>query len=178
MSVYSLLLIFIGLNINCLTLPKMEPWLLFMFALNLVLFSLTLFHGLCTHLSDPGIINPSPFFFEAYDTSVEEIYREFLEMSDEQFKYLKKSSFPQEDCTYSRMRNCGTCSQSEMHGFETYKRPPKSSHCGCCNNCVRGFDHHCQLLNNCIGRRNFKNFCLFVFFGFQTAVLAVVSGVV
>ena len=33
-------------------------------------------------------------------------------------------------------------------------RKPKASHCHVCNNCVVGFDHHCNILNQCIGKRN------------------------
>ncbi|CAL8089997.1 unnamed protein product [Orchesella dallaii] len=34
----------------------------------------------------------------------------------------------------------------------------RTKHCGICNKCVEGFDHHCRWLNQCIGRRNYMLF--------------------
>ena len=47
-------------------------------------------------------------------------------------------------CTY-----CTICKSSRFLS---------SKHCGKCNRCVHGFDHHCKWINNCIGKKNYKYF--------------------
>ncbi|XP_060607956.1 palmitoyltransferase ZDHHC14-like [Ruditapes philippinarum] len=102
------------------------------FLLMLVLFNVTAF-------TDPGILPRAT----AYDIEKQEEIN--YKTDDNGSRYtetdIKGRVFQQQYC-----RTC-----------KIY-RPPRSSHCSVCDNCVERFDHHCPFLSNCIGKRNYKHY--------------------
>lgn len=69
---------------------------------------------------------------------------------------LRSNPNPEQEGPLSDTITRNYCTTCELY------RPPRSSHCSICNNCVSVFDHHCPFVGNCIGQRNNKYFIGFV----------------
>ncbi|KAH8583903.1 DHHC family palmitoyl transferase with a signal peptide and 4 transmembrane domain [Cryptosporidium sp. chipmunk genotype I] len=68
----------------------------------------------------------------------------------------------------STIRYCNKCSERKW-------KPPRAHHCTTCNICIFKMDHHCMLINNCIGYSNQKIYILFLFYSVCSASLTIIS---
>ena len=57
-------------------------------------------------------------------------------------------------------------------------RPPRTSHCAECDNCVENFDHHCLWLGTCVGKRNYKYFYYLLSLTSVLCFIVVISSVI
>uniref|UniRef100_F7BI21 Palmitoyltransferase n=1 Tax=Equus caballus TaxID=9796 RepID=F7BI21_HORSE len=117
------------------------------FAAMLFLFSMATL--LRTSFSDPGVI-PRALPDEAA----------FIEM-----EIATNGAVPQGQRPPPRIKNFQINNQIvKLKYCYTCKifRPPRASHCSICDNCVERFDHHCPWVGNCVGKRNYRYFYLFI----------------
>jgi hypothetical protein len=54
-------------------------------------------------------------------------------------------------------------------------RPERTHHCRKCKRCVLKMDHHCNILNTCIGYKNYKLYIQFLFYIIVTLLFSIIT---
>ena len=58
------------------------------------------------------------------------------------------------------------------------KMTKKIKHCHVCKKCVKGFDHHCNWIDNCVGENNRVRFLIFVFITMGNLMFNLMIGII
>ncbi|CAD8145275.1 unnamed protein product [Paramecium pentaurelia] len=111
----------------------------------LILSLISIYLLIITYCTDPGIM---PKIFYKHEDDIEK-----LQIPQSTKKKEIQHVIVRLETHTIRLKYCPTC--------KIY-RPSRLSHCGFCNNCVLRFDHHCNWIGTCIGKRNVRSFYFFL----------------
>ena len=81
---------------------------------------------------------------------------DFVPPKPETKKMSKETDKEDEDDIEMEVNNYNHPKCHICHKYQ--KNPLTTKHCGACNKCIDGFDHHCGWLNTCVGEKNYRSF--------------------
>lgn len=143
----------IFLSFDCLTLVKLyKPYGLLVPVICMVLYSFVVSMLFRTSFSDPGVI-PRASNDQAKQIEKQQVEEERIHSYFKGYRPPARVKEVEINGVTIKLKYCHTCK---------IFRPPRASHCSICDNCVERFDHHCPWVGNCIGRRNYRYFYLFL----------------
>ena len=81
-------------------------------------------------------------------------------------KDYEKLVYEEENKTAKNFRKCKDCKL-------WINTDEKTIHCKKCGICIEGYDHHCDCINICVGKKNIKNFYLYILTSFLVIIYSI-----
>lgn len=111
-------------------------------------------------LAEDSIVEPQESFSEIINNTNLFSFSTVIARKIAEIHTLVKNEL-EDNTTGNQQPNCyNYCPKCKPAIF----RPPRARHCRICGSCVLRFDHHCPLINNCVGFKNYKFFLLSIFY--------------
>ena len=159
------------------------------YLIQLIFYFLTIYYMFISFFKDPGIIpryNPN---FQIKEEEINEMLKNEKEENEKAEKEENENKDNKENKEETKLKTEYNNNKDEKEKLKLPSilkerkcvtchiiKPPKTSHCRFCDNCIQGLDHHCFFISNCVGIRNHKDFFFFCFYGSIGCVQIVIYG--